>query len=121
MASALLSSRSNSGPSAAAPTPRARAANRNKTITFCLVLGLIFNPPTRFFRPFQEKIDTTFDVRVAVLRKMQLGYMPEAQSGSQFVPQEPRRMLQRRHRFPLLPLRTPQRDFYRSMFAVGAD
>src|SRR5215469_442716 len=116
MASALLSSRNNSGPSAAAPTARMGAANRNKTTTFCLVLGLIFNPPTRFFCPFQKKIDAAFDVRIAILVKMQLGHMPEAQPGGQFVPEKPRRVLQGRHRLPLLPFVATQCDFYRSVF-----
>src|SRR5271157_3987348 len=118
MASALLSSRSNSGPSAATPTHWAEAANRNKTITICLVLGLIFTARTTFFRPFQEKVDAAFDIGVAIRAEMQLRNVPEAQARGQFVPKEPRRMLQRRHGCLQFPIGAAQRDFYRSMFTV---
>lgn len=52
---------------------------------------------------------------------MQFRYVPEAQARGQFVAQETRCMIECRHRLFLLPLSAAYRDFYRSMFAVGAD
>src|ERR1035438_668388 len=93
MASALFSSRRSSCCPLAA-----KAANRNKTSTSCLTLGLIFVTPPRFSRPAQQKIDPALDVRILVLFKMQLRDMPELQSGSQFLPQVPRSVFQGRER-----------------------
>src|ERR1022692_4005229 len=82
MASALFSSRRSS----CCPSV-AQAANRNKTITFCLTLGLIFVTSPRFSRPAEQKIYPALDVRILVLFKMQLRNMPELQARSQFLPQ----------------------------------
>ena len=57
--------------------PDAEAANKNKTNTSCLTLGLIFVAPPRFSGPAQQKINPALDVRVLVLFKMQLRDMPE--------------------------------------------
>ena len=51
--------------------------NRNKTITFCCDLGLIFVAPPRFSHPPQQKVDPALDVGIFVLFKMQLGNLPE--------------------------------------------
>src|ERR1035438_2245487 len=106
MASALFSSRRSSCCRSAA-----KAANRNKTITFCLTLGLIFVAPPRFSRPAQQKIDPALDVRILVLFKMQLGDMPELQSRSQFLPQVPRSVFQGRERVVAPALIAAQRHF----------
>src|SRR5579859_4634685 len=90
MASALFSSRSSS-PERGLPCgcPKlANAANRNKTNTFCLVLGLIFDSPTRFFRPLDKEIDPAFDVRVLVPVEMQFRDMPELEAGGQLAAQK---------------------------------
>jgi hypothetical protein len=41
-------------------------------------LGLIFGPPTRFFRAFYEEFDPAGGIRVAIQLEMQLRNMPEA-------------------------------------------
>lgn len=121
MASALLSSRSNSGPSAAPPTIVAEDANRNKNSIIWFVLGLIFTAPTRFFRPFQQKVDPAFDIGVAIVREMQLRDMPEAQPEGQFVAQKAGGMLEGRQGVSLLPVGAPDDDFDGGVFAIGAD
>ena len=105
MASALFSSRSSSGwpPPARAHEP----ANRNKTTTICLTLGLIFSTATDFFRSFQQKIDPAVDIRVVVTLEMQLRDVPQAQPAGQFVPQVMPGMLQGRQRLRSAPARRP--------------
>src|SRR5260370_40258578 len=100
MASALFSSRRispESGPYSGCPKA-AGAANKNKTITICLLLGLILGAPTRFFRPFQKQVDPAFHVWVLVTLKMQFRDAPELQSQSQLPPQKLPGMFQRRQR-----------------------
>src|ERR1017187_6579462 len=106
MASALFSSRRSSCCPLAA-----KDANRNKTIAFCLTLGLIFVTPPRFSRPAQQKIDPALDVRILVLFKMQLGDVPELQSRGQFLPQVPRSVFQSREPLVAPALVAAQRDF----------
>src|ERR1051326_5347853 len=60
MASAVISRRSRSLCCAV------NAADRNKTITSCLILGEFFSADTRFFRSFKEEIDAAFDVRMMI-------------------------------------------------------
>src|ERR1039458_3237792 len=116
MASALFSSRR----SPCCPLA-AKAANRNKTSTSCLTLGLIFVTPPRFSRPAQQKIDPALDVRILVLFKMQLRDMPELQSRGQFLPQVPRGVLQGRERLVAPALVAAQRDFDGGVPGIRAD
>src|ERR1035438_10419725 len=98
MAPALFSRRSSSGPAACPGRAAARPANRNKTITNCLGLGLIFSTSTTFFRPFDEKIDAALNIRLPVMVEMQLRDVPQAQADGQFVTQIMPSALQSRHR-----------------------
>src|SRR5689334_20927481 len=80
------------------------AADRNKTITSCLILGGFFSASTSFFRSFEQEIDTALDLRVMVLLKMQFRDMPETESSGQFVTQVMPGVVERRERFLLLVL-----------------
>src|SRR5436189_6408869 len=91
MASALFSSRRSSCPAAAG------TANRNKTITICLSLGLILGAATSFFRPFQQDVHPCFGIRVLVKLKLKLRNMPEREPRRQFPPQLPHRLRQNRN------------------------
>ena len=99
----------------------AGAANRNKNNTFCFILGLIFRIPARFFGPSEQKVDPAFDVRILVLLKTQLRYMPEAQSRSQFMPKKAVSMFQGGHRLLDLFITTPNGDDNIRVTAIGTD
>src|SRR5258707_5669882 len=87
MASALFSRRNISAGAAA-------AANKNKTNTFCLVLGLIFIPRPRFFRPPEQEVHTAFHVGILVPVKMQFRDPPELEAASQLTAEVSDGMLQ---------------------------
>lgn len=84
-------------------------------------LGEVFGSAARFFRTFDEEIDAAVSVRMAVPFKMQLGYMPEAQADTQFMPQEMPRMVQCGQSIVLFPLVAPDAYPDIGMPAVLAD
>jgi hypothetical protein len=51
---------------------------------------------TRFFRPFQQKIDPAFHIRVLVTLEMQFRNVVHGQPGGQFMAQEAGGMVERR-------------------------
>src|SRR6478752_5395202 len=109
MESAFFSSRSSSAPGDANP------ANTNKTSTFCLTLGRFFTTAPAFFRTLDEELDSAFDVRIVVLGEVQLGNMPEFESGREFVAEIVPGVVERGQRFLLFPLGSAHRDAHRRM------